>query len=140
MNIDQGEGFTLLCTISIFLIFNVLFKFIEQDILNSYFHFNPDLLYVIPCDWNYRSSHCSQVFHIDQWINFGIKKLYTLVSLHIKWDNCIKFLIHPTKINSWLNFLHHLSIDWWPFIDKNKNIHFRYSFVNISLNLSTLLI
>jgi len=40
-----------------------IIKLADQDILNSYFHFNPDLLYVIPCDWNYRSSHCSQGKH-----------------------------------------------------------------------------
>jgi len=30
----------------------------DQDILNIFFHFHPEMLYVFPCDWNYRPDHC----------------------------------------------------------------------------------
>ncbi|XP_052067056.1 glucoside xylosyltransferase 2-like isoform X2 [Mytilus californianus] len=30
----------------------------DQDLINIYFHFNPDKLYVYPCEWNYRPDHC----------------------------------------------------------------------------------
>ncbi|XP_035909729.1 glucoside xylosyltransferase 2 [Anopheles stephensi] len=30
----------------------------DQDILNVLFHYNPDRLYIFPCDWNYRADHC----------------------------------------------------------------------------------
>ncbi|XP_052867386.1 glucoside xylosyltransferase 2 [Anopheles cruzii] len=30
----------------------------DQDILNVLFHYNPDRLYVFPCEWNYRADHC----------------------------------------------------------------------------------
>uniref|UniRef100_A0A182Q7K0 UDP-D-xylose:beta-D-glucoside alpha-1,3-D-xylosyltransferase n=1 Tax=Anopheles farauti TaxID=69004 RepID=A0A182Q7K0_9DIPT len=30
----------------------------DQDILNVLFHYNPDRLFVFPCDWNYRADHC----------------------------------------------------------------------------------
>ncbi|KAL3841328.1 hypothetical protein ACJMK2_019490 [Sinanodonta woodiana] len=30
----------------------------DQDLINIYFHFYPDQLYVYPCEWNYRPDHC----------------------------------------------------------------------------------
>ncbi|XP_070565842.1 glucoside xylosyltransferase 1-like [Ptychodera flava] len=30
----------------------------DQDLLNILFHFHPELLYVYPCEWNYRPDHC----------------------------------------------------------------------------------
>ncbi|XP_067907603.1 glucoside xylosyltransferase 2 [Heterodontus francisci] len=30
----------------------------DQDLLNIIFHFNPEYLYVFPCQWNYRPDHC----------------------------------------------------------------------------------
>lgn len=30
----------------------------DQDLINVYFHFHPDELYVYPCEWNYRPDHC----------------------------------------------------------------------------------
>ncbi|XP_055992932.1 glucoside xylosyltransferase 2 [Sorex fumeus] len=30
----------------------------DQDLLNIIFYFNPESLYVIPCQWNYRPDHC----------------------------------------------------------------------------------
>lgn len=38
---------------------------IFQDILNILFHFYPDMLYELPCEWNYRVWQCSQVFKIE---------------------------------------------------------------------------
>ena len=32
-----------------------------QDILNILFHYYPDMLYELPCEWNYRVWQCSQV-------------------------------------------------------------------------------
>ncbi|KAJ8299065.1 hypothetical protein KUTeg_023125 [Tegillarca granosa] len=30
----------------------------DQDLINIYFHYHPDELYVYNCDWNYRPDHC----------------------------------------------------------------------------------
>uniref|UniRef100_A0A8C6UEW5 Glucoside xylosyltransferase 1 n=1 Tax=Neogobius melanostomus TaxID=47308 RepID=A0A8C6UEW5_9GOBI len=30
----------------------------DQDLLNVIFHFNPENLFVFPCQWNYRPDHC----------------------------------------------------------------------------------
>ncbi|XP_072136689.1 glucoside xylosyltransferase 2 [Mobula birostris] len=30
----------------------------DQDLLNIIFHYNPEYLYVFPCQWNYRPDHC----------------------------------------------------------------------------------
>ncbi|XP_043933910.1 glucoside xylosyltransferase 2 [Protopterus annectens] len=30
----------------------------DQDLLNIIFYFNPELLYIFPCHWNYRPDHC----------------------------------------------------------------------------------
>ncbi|XP_048729454.2 glucoside xylosyltransferase 2-like [Ostrea edulis] len=30
----------------------------DQDLINIYFHFHPDELYIYPCEWNYRPDHC----------------------------------------------------------------------------------
>ncbi|XP_028285682.1 glucoside xylosyltransferase 1 isoform X1 [Parambassis ranga] len=30
----------------------------DQDLLNIIFHYNPESLYVFPCQWNYRPDHC----------------------------------------------------------------------------------
>ncbi|OCT83443.1 hypothetical protein XELAEV_18025985mg [Xenopus laevis] len=30
----------------------------DQDLLNIIFYFNPEMLYVFPCHWNYRPDHC----------------------------------------------------------------------------------
>ncbi|XP_064422346.1 glucoside xylosyltransferase 2 isoform X2 [Latimeria chalumnae] len=30
----------------------------DQDLLNIIFHYNPDCLYIFPCQWNYRPDHC----------------------------------------------------------------------------------
>jgi len=35
-------------------------KLADQDILNILFHYYPDMLYELPCEWNYRVWQCSQ--------------------------------------------------------------------------------
>lgn len=30
----------------------------DQDIINILFYFNPEKLYIFPCEWNYRADHC----------------------------------------------------------------------------------
>ncbi|XP_023649677.1 glucoside xylosyltransferase 2 isoform X1 [Paramormyrops kingsleyae] len=30
----------------------------DQDLLNIIFHYNPECLYMFPCQWNYRPDHC----------------------------------------------------------------------------------
>lgn len=30
----------------------------DQDLINIYFHYFPEQLYIYPCDWNYRPDHC----------------------------------------------------------------------------------
>ncbi|XP_006813755.1 glucoside xylosyltransferase 2-like [Saccoglossus kowalevskii] len=32
--------------------------FADQDIMNIFFHFNPDIIYVLSCKWNLRTDHC----------------------------------------------------------------------------------
>ena len=36
-------------------------KLADQDILNILFHYYPEMLYELPCEWNYRVWQCSQV-------------------------------------------------------------------------------
>ena len=44
--------------------FRTRIKLADQDILNILFHYYPDMLYELPCEWNYRVWQCSQVFKI----------------------------------------------------------------------------
>lgn len=37
----------------------------DQDILNIYFSFFPHMLYQLPCEWNYSTWHCKQVWVIN---------------------------------------------------------------------------
>ncbi|XP_062319681.1 glucoside xylosyltransferase 2 isoform X2 [Osmerus eperlanus] len=30
----------------------------DQDLLNIIFHYNPECIYIFPCQWNYRPDHC----------------------------------------------------------------------------------
>lgn len=41
--------------------YNLRIVFGDQDILNIYFHFNSDQLYILPCEFNYRPDHCMYV-------------------------------------------------------------------------------
>nr|XP_057944536.1 glucoside xylosyltransferase 2-like [Doryrhamphus excisus] len=31
----------------------------DQDLLNIIFHYNPECVFALPCQWNYRSDHCT---------------------------------------------------------------------------------
>lgn len=46
----------------------------DQDIINIYFHFHPDQLYILPCEFNYRPDHCTYMSSCP--INDGIKILH----------------------------------------------------------------
>ena len=37
---------------------NYTLQYYDQDLLNIYFHFHPDELLVLSCDWNFRTDHC----------------------------------------------------------------------------------
>ena len=49
-----------------------------QDILNILFHYYPDMLYELPCEWNYRVWQCSQVRTIYTHIYSIYTHIYTL--------------------------------------------------------------
>lgn len=38
--------------------YNLNLVFGDQDILNIYFHFHPEQLLLLPCEYNYRPDHC----------------------------------------------------------------------------------
>lgn len=39
-------------------IYKMYIVFGDQDLINIYFHFHSDELYIFPCHWNYRPDHC----------------------------------------------------------------------------------
>jgi UDP-xylose:glucoside alpha-1,3-xylosyltransferase len=45
-------------------------KLADQDILNILFHYYPEKLYELPCEWNYRVWLCSEVQYLLFLINF----------------------------------------------------------------------
>jgi lipopolysaccharide biosynthesis glycosyltransferase len=42
-------------------VFQSRIKLADQDILNILFHYYPEKLYELPCEWNYRVWLCSEV-------------------------------------------------------------------------------
>lgn len=47
----------------------------DQDIINIIFHFNPDRLYLFPCEWNFRIDHCLYQLICDSAAQNGVSVL-----------------------------------------------------------------
>ncbi|XP_077425448.1 glucoside xylosyltransferase 1 isoform X2 [Vanacampus margaritifer] len=48
----------------------------DQDLLNIIFHHNPESLYVLPCQWNYRTDHCVYGHNCQQAEKDGVSILH----------------------------------------------------------------
>lgn len=48
----------------------------DQDLINIFFHYYPELLYVFGCDWNYRPDHCMYMQNCKQAKTHGISVLH----------------------------------------------------------------
>ena len=59
-----------------------------QDILNILFHYYPDMLYELPCEWNYRVWQCSQVRTIYTHIYSIYTHIYTLPLQYLHTAHC----------------------------------------------------
>lgn len=97
----------------------------DQDLLNIIFHYNPEYLYVFPCQWNYRPDHCMYgsncrgaedqgvailhgnrgVYHNDKQPAF--KVMYEAVRNFPFEDNLFQSLYFPLQ-NSFMNTVHTL--------------------------------
>ncbi|CAN8186273.1 unnamed protein product [Coccothraustes coccothraustes] len=87
----------------------------DQDLLNIIFYFNPECLYVFPCQWNYRPDHCMYgsncrgaeeegvsilhgnrgVYHDDKQPTF--KALYEVIRDFPFEDNLFQSLYYPLQ-------------------------------------------
>nr|XP_057933754.1 glucoside xylosyltransferase 2-like [Doryrhamphus excisus] len=48
----------------------------EQDIINIIFHYNPEHVYALPCQWNYMSDHCTYGSHCQGAQEEGVSILH----------------------------------------------------------------
>ncbi|XP_053325846.1 glucoside xylosyltransferase 2 [Spea bombifrons] len=48
----------------------------DQDLLNIIFHFNPEKLFVFPCEWNYRPDHCMYGSNCKTSEEYGVSILH----------------------------------------------------------------
>lgn len=55
--------------------YNLNLVFGDQDILNIYFHFHPEQLLLLPCEYNYRPDHCMYLDLCKSAVN-GIKIIH----------------------------------------------------------------
>ncbi|NXT56868.1 GXLT2 xylosyltransferase, partial [Pluvianellus socialis] len=97
----------------------------DQDLLNIIFYFNPECLYVFPCQWNYRPDHCMYgsnckgaeeegvsilhgnrgVYHDDKQPTF--KALYEVIRDFPFEDNLFQSLYYPLQ-SKFLDTVHTL--------------------------------
>lgn len=56
--------------------YNLNLVFGDQDIINIYFFFHPDELFVLPCEYNYRPDHCMYGVKSCQTADDGIKIIH----------------------------------------------------------------
>ncbi|XP_038266055.1 glucoside xylosyltransferase 2 [Dermochelys coriacea] len=97
----------------------------DQDLLNIIFYFNPESLYVFPCQWNYRPDHCMYgsnckgaeeegisvlhgnrgVYHDDKQPTF--KALYEVIRDFPFEDNLFQSLYYPLQ-SKFLDTVHTL--------------------------------
>lgn len=55
--------------------YNLNLVFGDQDILNIYFHFHPEQLHILSCEYNYRPDHCMYISLCKGAVN-GIKVIH----------------------------------------------------------------
>lgn len=48
----------------------------DQDIINIIFHFNPQMLYIYGCEWNFRPDHCMYKLTCDSALRNGVSVLH----------------------------------------------------------------
>ncbi|KAM6474643.1 glucoside xylosyltransferase 2 [Liasis olivaceus] len=97
----------------------------DQDLLNIIFYFNPECLYLFPCQWNYRPDHCMYgsnckgaeeegisilhgnrgVYHDDKQPTF--KALYEVIRDFSFEDNLFQSIYYPLQ-TKFLNTVHTL--------------------------------
>ncbi|XP_070789662.1 glucoside xylosyltransferase 2 [Pituophis catenifer annectens] len=97
----------------------------DQDLLNIIFYFNPECLYLFPCQWNYRPDHCMYgsnckgaeeegisilhgnrgVYHDDKQPTF--KALYEVIRDFSFEDNLFQSMYYPLQ-SKFLNTVHTL--------------------------------
>ncbi|XP_059571780.1 glucoside xylosyltransferase 2 [Alligator mississippiensis] len=97
----------------------------DQDLLNIIFYFNPEYLYVFPCQWNYRPDHCMYgsnckgaetdgisilhgnrgVYHDDKQPTF--KAIYEVIRDFPFEDNLFQSLFYPLQ-SKFLDTVHTL--------------------------------
>ncbi|KAM4678086.1 glucoside xylosyltransferase 1 isoform 2-T2 [Discoglossus pictus] len=87
----------------------------DQDLLNIMFSYNPESLFVFPCQWNYRPDHCIYgsncheaedgifvlhgnrgVYHDDKQPAF--RAVYEAIRNYSFGDDLIQFLLHPLEL------------------------------------------
>uniref|UniRef100_A0A4W3IPZ7 Glucoside xylosyltransferase 1 n=1 Tax=Callorhinchus milii TaxID=7868 RepID=A0A4W3IPZ7_CALMI len=89
----------------------------DQDLLNIVFHYNPESLFVFPCQWNYRPDHCMYgsnckeaeeegifilhgnrgVYHDEKQPAF--RAIYEAIRDYTFGEDPIRFLLHPLEDN-----------------------------------------
>nr|XP_033815166.1 glucoside xylosyltransferase 1 isoform X2 [Geotrypetes seraphini] len=87
----------------------------DQDLLNIMFFYNPDSLFIFPCQWNYRPDHCIYgsncqeaeeegisilhgnrgVYHDDKQPVF--RAIYEVLQNHSFGDDLVHSLLHPLE-------------------------------------------
>ncbi|XP_055047075.2 glucoside xylosyltransferase 1 [Misgurnus anguillicaudatus] len=88
----------------------------DQDLINIIFHYNPEMLFVFPCHWNYRPDHCIYgsncipaeeegvvtlhgnrgVFHNDKQPAF--KAVYQAFKLYIFGEDLLRSFLLPLEV------------------------------------------
>lgn len=58
----------------------------DQDLLNIYFHYNPNFLYLLPCNWNFITDHCSKGALCTDANTKGIGVLHGLRNVFMSFD------------------------------------------------------
>ncbi|XP_057180357.1 glucoside xylosyltransferase 1 [Triplophysa rosa] len=88
----------------------------DQDLINIIFHYNPEMLFIFPCNWNYRPDHCIYgsncvpaeeegvvalhgnrgVFHGDKQSAF--KAVYQAFEQYIFGEDLLQSFLSPLKV------------------------------------------
>jgi UDP-xylose:glucoside alpha-1,3-xylosyltransferase len=116
----------------------------DQDILNAMFHFQPEKLYVLPCNYNYRSCHwylkANRILKMKNQISFSL--LYFSPS---KTNNTCKeaedkgvYILHTNGMQS-----HKSTFDYEPAFNalyetiKNVSVQYKYIDFHVIFNWLT---
>ncbi|XP_029141651.1 glucoside xylosyltransferase 2 [Protobothrops mucrosquamatus] len=128
----------------------------DQDLLNIIFYFNPECLYLFPCQWNYRPDHCMYgsnckgaeeegisilhgnrgVYHDDKQPTF--KALYEVIRDFSFEDNLFQSMYYPLQ-SKFLNTVHTLcgripQVFLKQIERTMKNVYENHVIVNIGAN------